>query len=235
MPWPKDHKAKIREKIVSAASAAVRARGASRIGVEEVMTSAGLTHGAFYAHFSSKDALVRAALEYAGNQTLERFSRLLEGVPPDERFNATVAAYLSSQHAAHPEAGCPVAALGPEVARTGGRTKRVLAEGIRRRLEWMRSLLPERLYGPREDEVVVGALACMVGAVVLARILGGEKSEAILKSTLKFLERALATKERSPAPDEPIDRAHQNSPLRMGQRREDDAPRPHRSRALSLS
>ena len=212
MPWPKDHSAKIREKIVSAASAAVRARGASRVGVEEVMASAGLTHGAFYAHFSSKDALVRAALEYAGNQTLERFSTQLEGVPPDYRFNATVAAYLSSQHAAHPEAGCPVATLGPEVARTGGRTKRVLAEGIRRRLEWMRSLLPERLRGPREDEVLLGALACMVGAVVLARILGGEKSEAILKSTLKFLDRALAPKEREPGPNEPIDRAHQDSP-----------------------
>jgi len=195
MPWPKDHSAKIREKIVSVASAALRAGGASRVGVEEVMASAGLTHGAFYAHFSSKDALVRTALEYAGNQTLERFSKQLEGVPTDNRFNATVAAYLSPQHASHPEAGCPVASLGPEVARMGGRTKRVLAEGVRRRLEWMRSLLPERLRGAREDDVLMGSLACMVGAIVLARILGGEESEAVLESTLKFLDRALAIKE----------------------------------------
>jgi hypothetical protein len=60
----------------------------------------------------------------------------------------------------------------------------------------MRNLLPERLRGPREDEVLTGALACMVGAIVLARILGGEESEAILEWTRKFLDRALATKER---------------------------------------
>ena len=196
MPWPKDHKAKTREKIVSTASAALRTGGVSTVGVKEVMARAGLTHGAFYAHFSSKEALVRTALEYAGNQTLENFSKRLEAVPPDDRFTAAVASYLSPQHAAHPEHGCPVAALGPEVARTGGKTKRVLADGLQRRIEWMRSLLPARLRGARENEVLVGTVACMVGAVVLARVFGGKESAAILASARRFLDRALAAEER---------------------------------------
>src|SRR5262249_21302654 len=121
MPWPKDHKAKTREKIVSTASAALRTGGVSTVGVKEVMARAGLTHGAFYAHFSSKEALVRTALEYAGHQTLEHFSQRLEAVPPDDRSTAAEASYLSPQQAPHREHGCPVAALGPEVARRAGR------------------------------------------------------------------------------------------------------------------
>jgi TetR/AcrR family transcriptional repressor of nem operon len=190
MPWPKDHKAKTREKIVAEASAALRAHGIDGVGVEDVMARAGLTHGAFYAHFGDKDELVRVALEHAGKETLERFTKALEGLDPERRFDAAIAAYASRDHAGHPELGCPVAAIGPEVARAGGKTKRALAAHVRERLEWMRSLLPKRIRGAQADDAVNGALACMLGAVILARTLGGDEGEAILASARRFIARA---------------------------------------------
>jgi TetR/AcrR family transcriptional repressor of nem operon len=194
VPWPKDHKTQVREKIVVAAAAALRGGGISGMSVEAVMAKAGLTHGAFYAHFESKEDLVREALACAAEQTLERFSRSLESVPEERRFVAAVAAYLSPQHAAHPEVGCPVAALAPEVTRVGGKTKRAFGEGIRARMEWMRALLPRQLRGAKQDEVLVGTLACMVGAIVLARALGGEDSDSVLEHARGFVERALASR-----------------------------------------
>jgi TetR/AcrR family transcriptional regulator, transcriptional repressor for nem operon len=192
MPWPKDHKAKTREKIVAAAAAALRTGGIGGVGVEDVMARAGLTHGAFYAHFADKDELIRAALEHASEQTLERFSKAVEGVAEDDRFEAAVASYLHPQHVAHPEVGCPVAAVGPEIVRAGGKARRSMAAGMRRRVEWMRGLLPRRFRGARGDEAVIGAFACMVGAVVLARSVGGEESDAVLEAARKFIDRAMA-------------------------------------------
>jgi TetR/AcrR family transcriptional repressor of nem operon len=140
------------------------------MSVEDVLAKAGLTHGAFYAHFDSKDDLVREAIAHAAEQTLQRFSKNLESVPQEDRFAAAVA-YMSPQHLAHPEVGYPVAALAPEVTRAGGKTKRALGESIRARIEWMRTLLPRGLRGAKQDEMLVGTVACMLGAVVLARLL----------------------------------------------------------------
>jgi TetR/AcrR family transcriptional repressor of nem operon len=193
MPWPKDHKEKTKAKIVSAAAAAFREGGLSAIGVDEVMSRAGLTHGAFYSHFESKDDLVRAALERASEETLEYLSKARESVPPEGALRAATAAYLSPQHAAHPEVGCPLAALGPEVARGGGKPKRELSQGTRRRLAWIRALLPKRHGGTSQDdeEAAIGVTACMIGALIMARTVGGKESEAILESARRFIDRAL--------------------------------------------
>jgi TetR/AcrR family transcriptional repressor of nem operon len=192
MPWSKEHKTKTRRKILDAAAGALREDGISRTGVDEVMAAAGLTHGAFYAHFGSKDELVRDALGHAGEQLLETFGELLESYPPDSRFAASVAAYLSQWHAAHPEAGCPVAALGPEAARAGAGTKQALEKGIQRRVEWMKELLPAELRGAQEDEAVLGAFACMLGAIVLARSM--ERPEPVLAAGRRFIGRALGAR-----------------------------------------
>jgi TetR/AcrR family transcriptional repressor of nem operon len=120
----------------------------------------------------------------------------LESVPQEDRFAAAVAAYFSPQHVAHPEAGCPVAALAPEVTRAGGKTKRELGESIRARFAWMRGLLPRHLRGAKQEEVLVGTVACMLGAVVLARALGGEDADSVLEHARGFVERALAPKAR---------------------------------------
>jgi TetR/AcrR family transcriptional repressor of nem operon len=198
MPWPKDHKSKTREKIVSSAAAAFRAEGIPGVSVDDVMSNAGLTHGAFYAHFDSKDDLVSAAIDHSSAETVARFSKALDALPPGDRFAGAIDAYLSPLHAAHPEVGCPVATLGPEVARTEGKAHRELARGIRRRLEWLRSLLPKPLQrrSKARDDELMGTLACMIGGLILARAVGPDESDAVLESTRRFLARARAAQDR---------------------------------------
>lgn len=208
MPWPDDHKTRTREKIVQAAAAAFRAGGAANVRVEDVMARAGLTHGGFYAHFRSKDELLREAVRHAGDQTLENLSKPLSETPDQARLQAVIDAYLSPAHAAHPEWGCPLATLGPELARSPGATHRVLAEGVRERLAWMRRLLPESQQETTSDDHVIGALACMVGGVVLARAIGGKDSGAILEACREFLRRNLDR------PPRPARRPRQKGPRR---------------------
>ena len=80
MRYSDTHKEETRRKVVSAAAAAVRAKGPEALGVAEVMAQAGLTHGGFYAHFPNKEALVVAAIEEAFGQSSRRFARMTEGL-----------------------------------------------------------------------------------------------------------------------------------------------------------
>lgn len=189
MPWPKDHKQQTRKRIIESAAAAFRARGIAGVRVEDVMTAAGLTHGGFYAHFDSKEALLEEALGHAGGETLTRLSGALGPREGDRSLAAVADAYLSPEHVTHPQHGCPVAALGPEVAREDGRSREALAAGLKDRLEWMRSLAPAG--GKRREDQVIGVLACMIGGVVLARVLGQEAAPGILRGCRSFIRGAL--------------------------------------------
>ena len=189
MPWPDDHKARTREKIVQAAAEAFRAGGVAGVRLEDVMARAGLTHGGFYAHFASKEDLLREALEHASAQTVDLLSKPLANVPDEGRLQVVIDTYLSPAHVAHPERGCPLATLGPEIARAGGPTHGALAEGVRGRLEWMRQLLPEDQREAVADDQIIGTLASMVGGVILARTVGGKDSAAVLDACREFLRR----------------------------------------------
>lgn len=189
MPWPENHKARTREKIVQAAAAAFRAGGVGAVRLEDVMAGAGLTHGGFYSHFASKEDLLREALEHASSQTVDMLSKPLTDTPGEDRLQTVIEAYLSPAHVAHPEWGCPVATLGPEIARTGGSTRGALAQGVKSRLAWMRQLLPEDRRDAASDDQIIGTLACMVGGVVLARTVGAKDSGAVLDACGEFLRR----------------------------------------------
>lgn len=190
MPWPQDHKSRTRQRIVQAAAAAFRAGGTSQVRVEDVMARAGLTHGGFYSHFTSKDDLLRESLDYASSQTLEMLSKPLAGVPAANRFRTVVDTYLSPGHVAHPEFGCPLASLGPEIARARGRPLRTLAHGLKNRIAWMRELLAERQRDGITESQVLGTLATMIGGVVLARTVPEKDSVAVLNACREFLRRS---------------------------------------------
>jgi TetR/AcrR family transcriptional repressor of nem operon len=206
MPWPKTHKEETRARIVEAAAAEFRARGVSGVGVADIMERAGLTHGGFYSHFASKDDLLVDALERATQQTRETLGGSFETLPPEQRLAAVIDRYLSPKHAAHPERGCPVAALASELARAGRKARRELARIIRSRLDWLGGVSPPASSAGPTDDQVVGAFASMVGGIVLARGLGGAEGEAVLESCRAFLHRALghgqalgnATRDTSP-------------------------------------
>src|SRR5215471_7893918 len=143
MPWPEDHKSQTRARIVKAAAVALRKSGVSGVSVARIMAEAGQTHGGFYAHFASKGALLGAAMEEASRETLQTLAKALEAVPTDRHLHAIAEAYLSSKHVEHPERGCPLAALGSELARIRGPAKRDVARAVDQRIVWLQSLLPE--------------------------------------------------------------------------------------------
>ena len=182
MRYSKEHKSETHAKIVRRASIKLREKGAHGIGVADLMKEAGLTHGGFYAHFDSRDALVIEAVTHAMDRSTERWRKLTQRTAPDKRLSKIVNSYLAADHRDDPGRGCAVPALAAEIAREGAKTRRVFAG----RMEQMIDMLAEQYQGvPRKAarKQATAALATMMGSLVMARVAGnGELSDEILKS-----------------------------------------------------
>src|SRR5436190_5640571 len=116
MKVSREQAAQNRERILDAAAQLFRERGFDGIGVADLMKEAGLTHGGFYGHFSSKDDLIAQATAGELTRSLGQWSKVAERAPGDP-LAAIAAAYLTSAHRDDPGTGCVIAALGPDVAR----------------------------------------------------------------------------------------------------------------------
>jgi hypothetical protein len=112
MRYTKEHKVRTRGRIVERASLALREEGADGVSVAALMDLAGLTHGGFYAHFESREALVVEAVLMAMDQTMSRWLQLIETTPVADRFNAIVDTYINAQDRDNRGRGCPTAGLG---------------------------------------------------------------------------------------------------------------------------
>jgi TetR/AcrR family transcriptional regulator, transcriptional repressor for nem operon len=157
------------DKIVRTAAAAIRKEGFDGVSVADVMDQAGLTHGGFYAHFESRDAMLAEALDRAAGESLERLARVSDGKPAAEALEAVVASYLSDLHLAAPESGCTLAALGSETRRQTPEVRRIAT----RRVREMADLLARQMPGwgtPEAHEDALGAMSCLVGALLIARL-----------------------------------------------------------------
>lgn len=202
MRYSKEHKDQTHARIVKKASVKLREKGAHGIGVADLMKDAGLTHGGFYAHFDSREALVIEALSYAMDRSNERWRKLSADAPAEKRLSKIVNHYLDPGHRDDPGNGCAVPALAADIAREGVKTRRVFAG----RMQEMIEMLAEQFQGlpPKAARKQgMAALATMMGSLVMARIAGtGEFSDEILKSGRDaVLERA------GPAAKKPAKRA----------------------------
>ena len=149
-----------RERILEAAARLFRERGLDGIGVADLMAAAGLTHGGFYGHFQSKEALMALACGRALDRSLEKWrARSLPEI---------VAAYLSPRHRDQPGSGCAIAALASDVPRQGPAVRRTYTEGVRALVDELAVHLPGRSRAARR-RAAAAALAGMVGALLLAR------------------------------------------------------------------
>ena len=182
MRYSREHKFQTHERIVKKASVKLREKGAHGIGVADLMKDAGLTHGGFYAHFDSRDALVIEAFTHAMDRSTARWRKLSEETPVEKRLSKIVNTYLAPVHRDDLGHGCAVPALAAEIARESVKTRRVFSG----RMEQMIDMLAEQFHGmPRKAarKEAVAALATMMGSLVMARVAGnGELSEEILKS-----------------------------------------------------
>ncbi len=181
---PNSRKEETHERIVEAAGRAIRKHGYTGVGVADVMKEAGLTHGGFYAHFDSRDALLVEALERAGCQSLAvtRAAELRAGKGVSA-FRSLVETYLADDHLASLETGCPVAALGCDMPRQSEIVREASAVLVQRLIAAVRSTLPA---APRATaRVVAGTL---VGSLQLARALGSSaQGRAVLSAARKSL------------------------------------------------
>jgi TetR/AcrR family transcriptional repressor of nem operon len=189
VPWPKEHKRETRERIVEAAAAAFRREGVAQVGVGDVMRGAGLTHGGFYAHFDSKDDLLANAVPHAMADARANLDRIGGGAPGG--LLDVTQAYLSPIHLNNPDRGCPIAALGPELTRGKQSVRDALGREIRRRLGQLDELLPPEAPPTVRKQQTAGALACMVGGLILARGLKPSERAAFLSDCQAFLKKAL--------------------------------------------
>lgn len=158
-----EQKAETRERIIAAASHLFRAQGIDGVGVDAVMRAAGLTHGGFYAHFASKEALVAEVSAASLARSAARWERISEEEEPAQALATIVRNYLDPVHVTATEHGCVLATLGPEVARRSG-ARPAMTASIRRMLDVLAGFLPRRRQQAAE------ALSAMVGAIVLARL-----------------------------------------------------------------
>ena len=180
MRYSKEHKHETHARIVRKASVRLREKGAHGIGVADLMKEAGLTHGGFYAHFDSREALVIEAFNYAMDRSTDRWRKMAEQTPPEKRFAAIVESYLTTIHRDDPGHGCTVPTLGPEIAREGPKARRAFAAKLDEMIEMMADHVPE-LPRKAARAQAIAALSTMAGALVLSRIAGsGEFSEEIL-------------------------------------------------------
>jgi TetR/AcrR family transcriptional regulator, transcriptional repressor for nem operon len=194
MRYSKEHKTQTHARIVKRAAIKLREKGAHGIGVADLMKEAGLTHGGFYAHFDSRDALVIEAVTHAMDRSTEKWRKLSAETAPDKRLARIVNSYLSPDHRDNPGQGCAVPSLASEIARESTKTRRVFAG----RMEQLIDMLADQYQGlPRKAarKQAVAALATMMGSLVMARVSGNsELSDEILKSGRDaVLERASST------------------------------------------
>ncbi|MEH2476893.1 TetR/AcrR family transcriptional repressor of nem operon [Nitrobacteraceae bacterium AZCC 2146] len=182
MRYSKEHKLETHARIVKKASVRLREKGAHGIGVADLMKDAGLTHGGFYAHFDSREALVIEAFAYAMDRSTDRWRQLAAQAAPNQRLSTIVDAYLSPQHRDNPGHGCAVPALSAEVARESPKTRKAFAGKLDQMIEMMAEQFPGTA-GKSTRKQAMAALATMMGTLVLARVAGnGELSEDLLSA-----------------------------------------------------
>ncbi len=181
MPTQPSRKAITHERIVQVAARAVRRGGYYGVGVADIMKEAGLTHGGFYAHFASRDALLVEAMERAGRDNASALSdRVVQLVAQGEdRFAALVNSYLHDSQLTNEESGCVVAALASEMARQDEAVRHEARVRVLSLIDLVRRALPQGTDAG-EAQVVTSTL---VGALQLARALGGKAGKALLATT----------------------------------------------------
>ena len=173
------------EKIVGAAARAIRRSGYNGTGVADIMKEVGLTHGGFYAHFASRDAMLAEAADQAGAESVGTLTRVADAVPPQEAFRSLVLAYLSKEHVANAESGCPMAALGSEMPRQATKVRRAATRRIKEVIEVVARHSPEQGKPGAEEHTLV-TVATMVGALILARAVDDPKlSEALREASIR--------------------------------------------------
>lgn len=190
-----------RERIVAAASQGFKTRGIDGMSIDELMKSAGMTHGGFYNHFASKEDLAREVLNQGFTASLGVVDDLIGAHPRSSRaaLNAIVDGYLSTDHRDHPEDGCPSATLAADAGRHGAQAQDEYLRGLHGYLAAITDLLRDsakqndvKLDPRRAREQAIALFSQLVGAQIIARAIAQadpDLSDEVLTANGKELKR----------------------------------------------
>ena len=194
----REEAAKTRQEIIKAASTLLRERGLHGISVAELMSEIGLTHGGFYTHFDSKEALASEAIEAAFGESVRGWHEVLESARTKSGFASLVDLYLGEKHLRDPGTGCAVPALGSEIARAGPVVRESVAKGINEMIEVFSKQIDDT-SPERKKERAIATVACLVGAIVMARCVNDRTTaQSYLEGTRRqLLSNQAATPSRS--------------------------------------
>lgn len=175
------------ERIVSAAAKAIRRSGYDGTGVADIMKDAGLTHGAFYAHFASREAMLAEAADRAGAESNAVAEAVVAATAPDQSLQALMQVYLSKEHLQSIETGCPISALGSEMPRQSPEVRRAATRRIKEMIDLVARQMPDWGQSSAHERALV-TVATMVGTLILARAVDDAAlSDALRSAALKRL------------------------------------------------
>ena len=184
MKVSREQAAENRRRVVDVASRLFREGGIATTGVDAVMNAAGLTHGAFYTHFESKDKLAAEACSQSLARSLEKWTDLAGKKDP---LKAIVKHYLSERHRDNPGDGCLIAALLTEASRSKPELRHTMTEGIKSLLSVLESNVSGRDKKARRAHAV-NLFTALIGALTVARAVNDPiLSKEILSSAVKSL------------------------------------------------
>ena len=202
MRYTPQHKSITHNKIVNTASELFRDRSIGGVGVSDLMNRVGLTHGGFYAHFSSKEALAAEAIKAAFDEAWQRRKQVVGEAAPGRKYLTAIEHYLTTRHRDNSAKGCIAAALASEVAHHPGPIRDAMTEGVKRWIAGVEQMVAE-------DGLDVDAhttIATMVGAMVLSRAMAdpavADKFISSVRQTLLSLpqQRPSSGQQRSKSP-----------------------------------
>jgi len=180
MRYEKGHRESTRKRIIAVAAQQLRKEGVGASGVAGLMASAGLTHGGFYSHFPSKDALIEEALREAIEQVKAWIGSVAES--NEDKFEAVVRAYLSPYHRDNPETGCVAGALASEIARHSPAVREMFTHSIVEHIDMLASLLPASATPEARRSVATAIITSTTGIIQIARAVDDEElSDKILE------------------------------------------------------
>ena len=181
MKVTREQAAATRERILGAAAKLFREHGLDGIGVADLMKSAGLTHGGFYGHFSSKEALMAQACARTLANAAQKWSA--------RSLSEIVQSYLSKRHVADPGSGCALATLGADVSRQNAPVRHAFTQGANSLVEVLTARAPGKTRAAKRKRALA-IFASMVGALVLARAVDDARlSGEILKAAADSITR----------------------------------------------
>jgi TetR/AcrR family transcriptional repressor of nem operon len=191
MPRSTAHKARTRARIIETAARAFRERGVEPVGIAEVMHEAGLTHGGFYAHFPSKEALVAEAAVLGMAESRQEFVSAAVEANTEAPVAEIIRRYVSRYHRDHPAEGCALPAMTSDVAREPDSVRHAFTTGLDEFIGLLTEYMPGATPEEQRDAALVLA-AGMAGAVALSRAVDDSTlSDRLLLAARRFYTGAL--------------------------------------------